>query len=190
MASSALRPNPAITRDTLSTELATFWLLIRENLRKSLDRVSSSSPVRPNLVLTSPTAAPTSPHSTGIEVAMSVAMPCIDSSASPVAPVRIATSSRAASTDWKPATLAAAAAMIGAVTVAVSVLPTLPRDSDSEESIEVPMACPASSPAGSAAAPSSEEMVCCAPCILGTMVTYAFASSIFPSAIIYLAISS
>ena len=89
LVSEASTPKAFMILSVLSTELETSVPLIWANSRKSLDMASSASPVLWNLVLTSPTAAPTSAISTGMELNTLSATPCISFRACPDAPVLV-----------------------------------------------------------------------------------------------------
>ena len=114
-ASSADMPHAAMAFWTVSTDVVTSELLRFANLTNFVERSSSSSPVTPKRVETSPTAAAAVPKSVGMLVAMSSMMDFISSSESPDAPVIFMRLSCALSTSVNAATAAAPPAMIGAV---------------------------------------------------------------------------
>ena len=116
--------NAAIADWIVSMELLTSVSFMSANSKNRLESSSSSSPVTPKRVLTSPTAVPTSSNVTGIDVAISRTVCCISSNASPVAPVFLVTISSALSTSFHDATEAAPMAAIGPVTYFVSLPPT------------------------------------------------------------------
>ena len=90
--------------------------LIAANLINSFDTFSSSSPVRLNLVFTSPIATPTSSISVGISE-NTLSADCVNpSSSSPAAPVLVMIVSYPESTSSNAANEAAPAAPIAAVT--------------------------------------------------------------------------
>ena len=93
------------------------------NLIYCFDRSSSLSPLRPNLVLTSPIASPADWKLVGIVVAMFWALCFISSRASPLAPVLIVIVSIASSTFFHATTDAAAAAATGPVMPLVRAAP-------------------------------------------------------------------
>ena len=122
-ASSAPIPHAAMADWTESIEEETSVLLSCANLTKSPDRFCRASPVRPNLVFTSPTASAAVWKSVGMVVAISLARCCMSSRASPDAPVLVVMVSMASSTSFHAATDAAPTATIGAVTPLVRVSP-------------------------------------------------------------------
>ena len=87
------------------------------------DRSSSSSPVAPKRVLTSPTASAAVWKSVGMVSAMFFTLCCMSSRASPEAPVFVVTVSMASSTSFHAVTAPAAAPAIGAVTCVVMPVP-------------------------------------------------------------------
>ena len=91
-------PNFVMILSTFAMDASTSASLMLANFRKSLVMSSSAWPVRPNLVLISPTAAPTSPMSTGMDPNTFFAVSSSDESSSPVAPVFFAMVSRPLST--------------------------------------------------------------------------------------------
>ena len=176
-ASSASIPKAASTLLTESTEAETSVLFRAANLINCADRSSSSCPVRPKRVLTSPMAAPAVSKSVGIVVVMSVRMPCISLRASPVAPVLVTMVSRPLSTSVHAATAATPAAVRGPVTAVVRVFPAELILSPMPLIMLSPVALPALSPAGVAALVSSSVSVRCAPSRTGVTVSVACATS-------------
>ena len=122
-------PNELSTDDTLSIEVDTSVPLRSANFMNLPDRFSSSLPVLPNLVLTSPIAEPAVSKSVGISDARFFIESCISSSALPEAPVFCTIVSAPASTSLNAAIDAAPTAINGAVTFCVRLLPTLPIES-------------------------------------------------------------
>ena len=104
--------------------LVTSVPLTSANWINDVVRPSSSSPVTPNRVLSSPTASAAVWKSVGTLVATLETTVCRPSSSVPVAPVLVATVSMASSTSFHAETEAAATATTGAVTPLVSAPPT------------------------------------------------------------------
>ena len=93
MSSIAAGVSSAVTLKPLSVLAAFLMSMSSPSMRPASSTcrptVSSTGPVRPRLVLRSATAVPTSPRELGTCLAMSRAVSCMPSSASPVAPVPI-----------------------------------------------------------------------------------------------------
>ena len=176
-ASSASRPKAAIAACTLSIEFDTSVPLRSANFIKRADRSSRACPVRPNLVLTSPIAAPAVAKSVGMVVVRFFMISLMLSSASPEAPVFCTIVSRPSSTDFHDATAAAPTAVRGTVSPLVSVPPALVIDLPIASDMDAPAVLPAAAPAGCAASVRSFVMVCCAPFITGVTVIVACAIS-------------
>ena len=130
-ASFVSRPKADIIFCTLSIEELTSVPFSSANLMKCALRSSSSWPVTPKRVLTSPMAAPAVSNEIGMLVAMFSMRFCMSSSCSPVAPVFVIIVSSPLSTSLAAAIDAAPTAMIGAVTFLDSVSPTLDTSSPS-----------------------------------------------------------
>ena len=123
LASSALSPKAVIVFCTVSIAPFKSVPLIVANCMNLVDRLSSSSPVNPNRVLTSPIAVPASSKDVGIDVATFFTFCSNSFIASPEAPVFVTTMSSPLSTSLKDATAPAPSAMIGAVTPFVMLSP-------------------------------------------------------------------
>ena len=115
-ASSALSPKADITFCVLSIAVDTSILFSCANLINFPDSSSNFCPVSPNLVFTSPIAAPAVSKSVGIEVARFFMLSCISFKALPDASVFWTIISIPLSTSLKADKDAAPIATIGAVT--------------------------------------------------------------------------
>ena len=115
-ASDAGTPKASMAFWTWSMELETSVSFSWANFINFPDSFSSSSPVTPNRVLTSPTAAPAVAKSVGICWVRFLTDCCIPSRALPEAPVFWVTMSRPSSTSCHALADAPAAPTIGAVT--------------------------------------------------------------------------
>ena len=120
----ASMPNALRTDDTLSMEVDTSVSFKDANSTNCWESFFSLSPVRPNLVFTSPIAEPAVAKSVGMDVAISFAASCISFNALPLAPVFCVTISAPSSTSLKAARDAAPTAAIGAVTWVEREVPT------------------------------------------------------------------
>ena len=155
-------PSPKADRAfcTVSTELVTSVPFIFANLINWPESFSSSSPVTPNRVLTSPIASPAVAKSVGIVVVRFLRISVIPSRASPDAPVFCTIVSSPSSTDFQDAIAAVPTAVRGAVSPFVSVDPALPIFLPIASDMDAPATLPAADPAGCAASVRSFVMVC------------------------------
>ena len=122
-ASLASIPNAASAFCVLSIDVVTSTSLTFANFRNCPERSSSSFPVTPKRVLTSPTAFPMSSKSAGISVPRFLTDSCIAFSSSPVAPVFLTTASMPLSTSLKATIEAVPNATSGTVTFFVRLSP-------------------------------------------------------------------